>query len=142
LLKDGPLTPEERAIMEEHPIIGADILSSYSAFEKSVAFVRHHHERWDGKGYPDGIKGEQIPIGSRIISVVDAYDAMTSDRPYRRGMPPAQAVERLKAGMGSQFDPQVCATWIQILIEDGVYTPEEQAHHLRLVSPPQEQRTG
>lgn len=140
LLKEGPLTSEERAIMEDHPVIGADILASYSAFAKSVPSVRHHHERWDGKGYPDGLKGEEIPIGSRIIAVVDSYDAMISDRPYRRGMSAPEAVERLKAGMGSQFDPAVCAAWIQILIEDGVYKPEEPAHHLRLV-PSEAQRS-
>lgn len=142
LLKDGPLTPEERAIMEEHPVIGADILASYSAFAKSVTIVRHHHERWDGKGYPDGLKGEEIPIGSRIIAVVDAYDAMTSDRPYRKGMQPADAVERLKGGMGSQFDPAVCAAWIQILIDDGIYTPDDAGHHLRLVASARRELTG
>jgi HD-GYP domain-containing protein (c-di-GMP phosphodiesterase class II) len=134
-LKRGPLTADERADMERHPVIGADMLSSYSAFEKSVAFVRHHHERWDGKGYPAGLKGEEIPIGSRIIAVVDAYDAMTSDRVYRPAMPVPDAVERLKAGMGTQFDPRVCASWIQILIESGHYTPsEDPAQYLRLVS--------
>jgi hypothetical protein len=134
LLKDGPLTPEERTIMEEHPKIGADILSSYSAFEGSVDIVRHHHERWDGNGYPDRLKGEQIPIGSRIISVADAFDSMTADRPYRRGMSVDDAVERLKAGMGSQFDPLVCATFIQMLIEDGMYVPPEPAPDLRIVT--------
>ena len=125
LLKPGPLTREEREIMEEHPVIGANILASYSSFDDAVGIVRHHHERWDGKGYPDGLKGETIPVGSRIITVVDSFDAMTSDRPYRRGMSIAEAVERLKAGMGSQFDPNVTARFIQLLIDDGTYAPSE-----------------
>jgi hypothetical protein len=133
LLKKGPLTPEERAIMEEHPVIGASMLASYSAFEKSVEFVRHHHERWDGRGYPDGLKGEEIPLGSRVIAVVDSFDAMTADRPYRKALSVDEAVERLKAGMGTQFDPRACATWIQLLIEDGTYVPEDAPPHLHLV---------
>jgi len=120
--------------MQEHPAIGANILSSYSAFQASVPIVRHHHERWDGNGYPDGLKGEEIPLGSRIITVTDSFDAMTSDRPYRKGMSPAAAVERLKDGMGSQFDPRLCATFIQLLIEEGVYTPPDTGTHLHLVS--------
>ena len=123
LLKPGPLTPQERRMMEEHPVIGADILSRYSAFEGSVDIVRHHHERWDRKGYPDGLEGKDIPLGSRIISVVDAFDAMTADRPYRKGMSVNEAVERFKAGMAAQFDPQVCAVFVQTLIDDGTYQP-------------------
>jgi putative nucleotidyltransferase with HDIG domain len=133
LLKQGPLTLQERQIMEEHPMIGATILESYSSFRESVDIVRHHHERWDGKGYPDGLKGEAIPIGSRIITVVDAFDAMTSDRPYRRGMSVEEAVERLKSGMGSQFDPRTCACFIQVLIEQGTFVPSDQAVTLHLV---------
>jgi len=125
LLKTGPLTPEERAIMEEHPVIGANILASYSAFKGSMPIVRHHHERWDGNGYPDGLKGEQIPVGARILTVVDSFDAMTSDRPYRKGLPVREAVDRLKDGMGGQFDAQICAAFIQMLIDDGVYQPTE-----------------
>lgn len=133
LLKQGPLTDEERHAMEDHPAIGANILSSYSAFQNSVEIVRHHHERWDGKGYPDGLKGEGIPIGSRIISVVDAFDAMTADRPYRKGMSVDMAVERLKDSIGSQFDPRICAAFIQNLIEDGAYVPRQSQPDLHIV---------
>ena len=134
LLKPGPLTTEERERMEQHPVIGAEMLASYLAFEKSVEFVKHHHERWDGNGYPDGLKGEEIPVGSRIISVVDAYDSMREDRPYRPGMSIEQAVDRLKAGMGSQFDPNVCAKWIQLLIEQGEYQPADLTPSLRIIN--------
>jgi putative nucleotidyltransferase with HDIG domain len=135
LLKTGPLTDEERLVMQEHTVIGANILAAYAEFQESVPIVRHHHERWDGRGYPDGLRGEEIPLGSRIITVVDSFDAMTSDRPYRQGMPVATAVERLKDGMGTQFDPRVCATFIEMLIEEGSYSPPESATtYLRLVS--------
>ena len=135
LLKPGALTPEERNIMQDHPTIGANILSSYSAFKGSIDIVRHHHERWDGRGYPNGLKGEEIPIGSRIITVVDSFDSMTADRPYRRGMPVEDAVSRLKDGMGTQFDPRVSAAFIQLLIEQGAYTPvESRGPDLRIVT--------
>ena len=133
LLKPGALSREERTAMEEHPVIGAEILASFSAFQGSVDIVKHHHERWDGSGYPDRIKGDAIPLGARIISVVDAFDAMTADRLYRRGMTTDDAVERLKNGIGSQFDPTVCATFIQVLIEQGIYLPPERTPELRLV---------
>jgi HD-GYP domain-containing protein (c-di-GMP phosphodiesterase class II) len=134
LLKQGPLTPGERRTMEDHPVIGATILSSYSAFLGSVEIVKHHHERWDGKGYPAGLKGEEIPLGSRIISIVDAFDSMTADRPYRRGMSVEEAVERLKAGIGSQFDPVICAAFIQTLIDQGTYVPSEPVPDLHIVT--------
>ncbi|HZU14622.1 MAG TPA: HD-GYP domain-containing protein [Chloroflexota bacterium] len=125
LLKTGRLTDEEYVAMQEHPVIGEEILRSYSAFRSSATIVRHHHERWDGKGYPDGLKGEEIPLGSRIITVVDSFDAMTDDRVYRKGMSVEDAVQRLKDGIGSQFDPRVCGAFIQMLIDEGVYTPPE-----------------
>jgi putative nucleotidyltransferase with HDIG domain len=135
LLKPGALTPEERHIMQDHPTIGANILASYSAFQGSIDIVKHHHERWDGRGYPNGLKGEEIPIGSRIITVVDSFDSMTADRPYRRGMTVDDAVSRLKDGMGTQFDPRVSATFIQLLIEQGAYLPvETTGPDLRIVA--------
>jgi HD-GYP domain-containing protein (c-di-GMP phosphodiesterase class II) len=134
LLKRSALSDEELSVMQGHPEIGANILSSYSEFRGSVPIVRHHHERWDGKGYPDGLRGEEIPLGSRIITVVDAFDAMTSDRPYRAAIAVATAVERLKDGMGTQFDPRVCGTFIQMLIEDGEYVPPEAPAQLHIVS--------
>jgi HD-GYP domain-containing protein (c-di-GMP phosphodiesterase class II) len=135
LLKPGSLTPEERHLMQDHPNIGANILASYSAFQGSVLIVKHHHERWDGRGYPNGLKGEEIPIGSRIITVVDSFDSMVADRPYRRGMSVDDAVKRLKDGMGTQFDPRVSATFIQRLIEQGAYTPfESTGPDLRIVT--------
>lgn len=105
LRKPGALTAEEWVIMKSHPDLGAELLSRYPDFARGADFIRHHHERWDGQGYPGGLKGLDIPFGARVISVVDAFDAMTSDRPYRRGLSVAQAVQTLHAGRGKQWDP-------------------------------------
>ena len=118
LRKAGPLTDEEWAEMTRHPVIGSDILNHLSLFRRGAKLVRHHHERYDGKGYPDGLKGEEIPLGSRIIAVADAFDAMTSDRPYRKGLPVDEALRRLAAEAGHQFDPVVVGTLIKIVTEE------------------------
>lgn len=118
LRKAGPLTDEEWAEMTKHPVIGSDILNHLSLFRRGAKLVRHHHERYDGKGYPDGLKGEEIPLGSRIIAVADAFDAMISDRPYRKGIPVDEALRRLAAEAGRQFDPVVVGTLIKIVTEE------------------------
>jgi putative nucleotidyltransferase with HDIG domain len=104
LHKPGKLTSEERAVIEEHPVTGATLLTRYQNFARGVALVRHHHESWDGTGYPDRLKGTEIPFGARVIAVADSFDAMTSDRPYRAGMPVAKAAAILRAGRGQQWD--------------------------------------
>jgi len=107
LNKPGKLDPQERAVMEEHPVTGAELLTRYRDFARGVALVRHHHESWDGAGYPDRLKGAEIPFGARVIAVADSYDAMTSDRPYRRGMPIPKAAGILRAGRGQQWDAAI-----------------------------------
>ena len=107
LHKPGPLSAEERLVMERHTIVGEQILAPVEFLAEVRVMVRHEHERWDGAGYPDGLAGEDIPLGSRIILVCDALHAMTSDRPYRKAMSLARAREELEANAGSQFDPQV-----------------------------------
>jgi HD-GYP domain-containing protein (c-di-GMP phosphodiesterase class II) len=109
LHKPGPLDSAEWSIMREHPVWGAQALEQIPGFRAASRAVRHHHERWDGTGYPDGLAGEEIPIGARVIAVCDAYEAMTSTRPYRPALPAATARERIVAGTGTQFDP--AATW-------------------------------
>lgn len=112
LHKPGPLTEEEWVLMREHPVIGERILRAIGGLGAVARIVRHEHERWDGEGYPDGLKGELIPVGSRIILACDAFHAMTSDRPYRDALPIGEAMKRLADGSGSQFDPTV----VQVLI--------------------------
>ena len=108
LNKPGPLASGERALIELHPTIGADILSGVALLQgEGVDVVRSHHERWDGAGYPARLAGEDIPLGARIFAVADALDAMTSDRPYRSALSWDEATEELLAEAGKQFDPQV-----------------------------------
>jgi putative two-component system response regulator len=107
LNKQGPLTDEEFEHVKQHPVIGAEILAPLTHLGEVIRFVRSHHERWDGKGYPDGLEGSGIPIGARIIGVVEIYDALTTSRPYQEKMAPEQAVERLRDLSGSVVDPAV-----------------------------------
>jgi diguanylate cyclase (GGDEF)-like protein/putative nucleotidyltransferase with HDIG domain len=107
LSKPGRLTPEEFEKMKIHPLVGAEILDRVKFPYPVVPIVRSHHEKWDGSGYPDGLKCEAIPIGARILSAVDCFDALASERPYRRAMSPAEALDNLSAEKGRSFDPQV-----------------------------------
>jgi putative nucleotidyltransferase with HDIG domain len=116
LRKPGPLTDPERMVLERHPQIGFRMLESLGV-DPVADWVLHHHERWDGSGYPDGLPGEQIPLGARIIFVADAYDAMTSERVYRRRIGSDQAVAELQRCAGSQFDPDVVEAFAAELAE-------------------------
>ena len=107
LHKAQALTPEERALMRRHPVIGAEILAGIPFLEAARKVVRHHHERWDGSGYPDGLAGETIPLSARVFAVADALDAITTDRPYRAAQTFAAARAAIGAGAGTQFDPGV-----------------------------------
>jgi putative nucleotidyltransferase with HDIG domain len=115
LEKPGALTLAERRQMEKHSVIGERILAKVEDYAEIARIVRHHHERWDGQGYPDGLTGDEIPLISRIITVADAYNAMTSDRPYRDAMPSRVARMRLAQGVESQFDTTVVAAFEAIL---------------------------
>lgn len=107
LLKPGPLNAEELRIMRKHPIIGAALIQNLPFLRGSVALVRHHHERWDGAGYPDGLRGDRIPISARVFAVADSFDAATTDRPYRRARSPREAIRDIVGGAGSSYDPAV-----------------------------------
>jgi diguanylate cyclase len=109
LSKPGPLTSEEHALMARHPEWGAEMLARVPGLEAVAMIVRFHHERWDGGGYPTGLSGPRIPLASRIIAVCDSHNAMTADRPYRLAMGEARAIQELRAGAGSQFDPGAVA---------------------------------
>jgi putative nucleotidyltransferase with HDIG domain len=114
LNKPGPLTPAEFEKMKLHASVGADILSAIDFPYPVVPIVRHHHESWDGSGYPDGLAGSAIPIGARILSVVDCFDALTSDRPYRPRLPDREAIRILKERRGKMYDPLVVDAFIQL----------------------------
>ncbi|HET6366903.1 MAG TPA: HD-GYP domain-containing protein [Pseudomonadales bacterium] len=105
--KGGPLTDEEWAIMRLHPLTGAQILAPLEFFGEGMLIVRHHHERFDGSGYPDGLRGPAIPLGARIVAVADVYDALTSDRAYRRRLSHPQAMERLLGEAGRTLDGEL-----------------------------------
>ena len=107
LLKPGPLDPDESLLMRQHPIIGERIVMPLRSATGLLPIVRNHHERYDGSGYPDRLAGEEIPVLARIVGVCDAFDALISDRPYRQGMSSQEAVEILKSGAGTQWDPSL-----------------------------------
>ena len=117
LSKPGPLTDDERMVVEKHPELGERIIAPIDRLEEVRPIVRHCHERYDGTGYPDRREGEEIPIESRIILVCDAYHAMTTDRPYRKRLPQEEAVRRLDEGAGTQFDPRVVEVCKRVLAE-------------------------
>ncbi len=113
LLKDERLTEEEFQIMKQHPVKSAEILDGFKGFERIARNARHHHERFDGRGYPDALQGEDIPLFSRIILIADTFDAMTSTRPYREGLPHDVAFQELRDCAGTQFDPKLVPLFIQ-----------------------------
>ena len=114
LKKADKLTEQERAMMDKHPEYSWSILRLFPGLDKASLYALHHHESYDGRGYPAGLKGDEIPIGSRIVSVIDAFDAMISNRCYRQGMPHEEALRRLAAGGGTQFDPVVVQSFVEI----------------------------
>src|SRR5207247_500271 len=130
LNKPGKLTAAEFERMKQHVDVGADILSLVDFPYPVVPIVRAHHENWDGSGYPRGISGDGIPIGARILSVVDCFDALTSDRPYRRRMTDAAAIEILLERRGRMYDPAVVDTFIRIYRDINVKTDPTETHEV------------
>lgn len=115
LNKPGKLSKEEYAEIKKHPVLGADLFLNIKQLESISQIIRYHHEWYNGKGYPDGLIGEKIPLGSRIINIADSYQAMTSDRPYRKALSKNEAIAELKRCAGSQFDPEIVMAFISIL---------------------------
>ncbi len=114
LNKPGHLDADEWAQIQNHPDAGARILAAVPFLDTALDVVRHHHERWDGAGYPNHLRGDEIPIAARIFAIVDTVDAMTSDRPYRAGLPLSDAIAEIKAQSGTQFDPACVATFTSL----------------------------
>lgn len=127
LCKRGPLDEAEWAVMREHPAIGAQIVSPIRFLAGAVEIVRTHHERWDGLGYPRGLRGEEIPLAARIFAIADSFDAMTSDRPYRAAMKLDQALDEIRSGAGSQFDPDVATAFLDLVHEGALLDPSPAA---------------
>jgi HD-GYP domain-containing protein (c-di-GMP phosphodiesterase class II) len=134
LHKEQGLDAGEAATMRRHPEYGWAILRQVPGFEWVALYILHHHERWDGLGYPGKLKGREIPLGARILSVVDAFHAMTSDRPYRRGMPITEACARLTQSAGSQFDPEVVGIFVDYA--QHMFLPAPQDTHAAAVAVP------
>jgi putative two-component system response regulator len=131
LKKPGLLTDAEWVEMRRHPLIGEQICRPLQSSREFAPIVRHHHERWDGAGYPDRLKGDEIPIGARIVGIVDAFDAMVHDRPYRDARPLEGVVAELSADAGRQFDPELVECFAGIIDEDGL---AEAGERLRIES--------
>jgi HD-GYP domain-containing protein (c-di-GMP phosphodiesterase class II) len=127
LCKRGPLTLGEWKVMRRHPLMGAEIVAPIAFLRDTVGLIRHHHERFDGTGYPDGLRDGRIPLTARIFAVADAFDAMTSDRPYREAVGIDRALAEIEAGAGSQFEPEVVRVFVQMIDEGGFVDGHEQA---------------
>jgi putative nucleotidyltransferase with HDIG domain len=136
LNKPGRLTPAEYDIMKRHAAIGADILSVIEFPYPVAPIVRHHHEQWDGSGYPDGLKGDAIPIGARVLAVVDCFDALTSDRPYRPRMSDADALKIINDRRGTMYDPQVVDAFFAFREVEAMTAPDEAAPAMPVLEPP------
>lgn len=125
LNKPGKLTPEERAVIETHPELGYEMASTASSLTEVLPVILHHHERVDGCGYPHGLAGAEIPIEARVVAVADVWDALTSDRAYRRGWSPAEALAHIEDGAGTHFDPAAVAALSQLAVAWGVRAADE-----------------
>jgi putative nucleotidyltransferase with HDIG domain len=117
LHKPGRLTDEEYEVIKRHPVVGAEMLAPVEELAQAVPVVRHHHERFDGRGYPDGLRGEDIPLAARVISVADAFDSMVRDRPYGYGISRQAALEEVERNSGTQFDPRVVRALLEVVWE-------------------------
>lgn len=120
LNKEGPLTDEEREMLQQHPMVSAMLVRLFPLCREQATAIMSHHEHWDGSGYPEGLSGEEIPLVARILAVADAYVAMVSPRPHRDALEPADAARQLLANAGKQFDPRIVREFCQLLEDEGI----------------------
>jgi len=137
LRKPGKLTPEEYDAMKQHPVFGALIVGALPGMEEVVLGVKYHHERWDGRGYPEGLAGEDIPLIGRIMAVADAFSAMTTSRPYRKAMTERGALNEVRCGLGTQFDPQIGALFVRLREERLTRLAQRPRRRARRAAPPE-----
>jgi putative two-component system response regulator len=130
LTKAGPLTREEWAEMRLHPLIGERICEPLATASQFASIVRNHHERWDGTGYPDGLRGDRIPLGARIVGLVDAYDAIIHDRPYRPARSVPEALQEIHQESGKQFDPALVSLFVPLIEHEGLEVRPPQVRML------------
>jgi putative nucleotidyltransferase with HDIG domain len=134
LLKAGKLSAKERQVMRRHSEFGAQLLDELPAFHGAIAVVRHHHERYDGNGYPDGLAGEEIPVIARTFAIVDVFDALVSERPYKRALQLPEALKLLEAAVGAHFDPRFAMQFFRlfpgIFVQFGERSEDELKPHL------------
>jgi HD-GYP domain-containing protein (c-di-GMP phosphodiesterase class II) len=123
--KAAPLTQAEFAIIKTHPLIGVEIIKQYPSLYRAIPGIKHHHEKWNGSGYPEGLEHEEIPLAARLIAITDSFDAMTEDRPYRKGLTYNDALNELVKYSGSQFDHKLVRAFIKTLIRSGEVNPDE-----------------
>jgi len=115
LLKPGPLNSEEWQIIRQHPRYAFELLSPISYLSSALDIPHYHHEKWDGTGYPNGLKETQIPLNARLFSIVDVYDALTSDRPYRPAWPKSRAIAYIREQIGKHFDPEIALQFLEMI---------------------------
>jgi putative nucleotidyltransferase with HDIG domain len=118
LCKEGRLDDDELAQIREHPKIGAKLLLRVTTLREAIPYVLYHHERWDGTGYPSGKRGEEIPVEARVLAIADAFDAMTSDRPYRNALSREEALAEVERCAGTQFDPKIARVFLEVFGHD------------------------
>ena len=127
LCKEGRLDDDELAQIREHPKIGAKLLFRVTALREAIPYVLYHHERWDGTGYPSGKAGEEIPVEARVLAIADAFDAMTSDRPYRSALSREEALAEVERCAGTQFDPKIARVFLEVFGEIEAELPRAAA---------------
>jgi putative nucleotidyltransferase with HDIG domain len=132
LFKPGKLTPDEYEVIKEHVTVGADLLDDFHSLQSVAKFVRYHHERYDGSGYPDRLASEEIPLEARILALADAVEAMASDRPYRPGSSVAAIVREIQHEAGAQFDPRVVAAFVTLVQHNGDAIVVNSARNIEL----------